>query len=246
MENQLALTTDSSTPASTWAAVELARATTDERALRDDQFAIVRQFADAPLPAIAPIDEVEFGKLMAQLSATLSMRKTDDNEGTFKLSIYRRMLGHLPHEVMQRVVRQSLAECDWMPTPAAMLRMAENATTSEAIAHSRARYLVRERRQRESNEKLEQLKHGELQLEHAGDRLLQIGMAQGHVFRKRDGSYAYRTAENLAADSPPHDSDRNPEGEDGTASSRSDESAGPQGHRTDAGALPDSMKEQAA
>lgn len=27
------------------------------------------------------------------------------------------------------------------------------------------------------------------------------------------------------------DSDRNPEGEDGTASSRSDESAGPQGHR---------------
>jgi hypothetical protein len=41
------------------------------------------------------------------------------------------------------------------------------------------------------------------------------------------------------------DSDRNPEGEDGTASSRSDESAGPSGHRTDTGALPDSMKEQA-
>lgn len=42
------------------------------------------------------------------------------------------------------------------------------------------------------------------------------------------------------------DSDRNPEGGDGTAPSRSDESAGPQGHRPDLGnPLPDSMKDQA-
>lgn len=42
------------------------------------------------------------------------------------------------------------------------------------------------------------------------------------------------------------DSVRNPEGEDGTASSRSDESAGPQGHRPSNGhPLPNSMKDQA-
>lgn len=40
------------------------------------------------------------------------------------------------------------------------------------------------------------------------------------------------------------DSDGNPEGGDGTASSRSDESAGPQGHRPDTEAH--SMKDHAA
>jgi hypothetical protein len=206
MENHLALTTDSSTPALTWAAVELARTTTDERTLSEENFAIVQRFADAPLPVVPAIDEIEFGKLMAQLSATLSMRKTDDDEGTFKLSVYRRMLGHLPHEVMQRVVRQSLAECDWMPPPAAMLRMAENASTTEAVAHARARYLVRERRQREGKQMLALIESGDAVLANMPDRLIQIGIAQGHVFRKRDGSYAYRTAENLAADSPLPDS----------------------------------------
>lgn len=199
--SSLALATDSSTLASIWAAVELARATIDERTLSDHKFAIVQQFADAPLPAISAIDAVEFGKLMAQLSATLSMRKTDDDEGVFKLSVYRRILGHLPHEVMQRVVRQALAECDWMPTPAAMLRMAENCATGDAIAHARARYLVRERHQRQGTEMLARIEVGEADLANVPDRLIAIAAARGWVFR-RHGSHAYRTAENLATDTP--------------------------------------------
>lgn len=178
----------------------LIRTTTNEQSLTDEQFREIAMFADAPQPVPSKIDREEFARLMAVTSATLKLRPSPDGEGEIKLGVYHRVLGDLPAHNLRRAFHQALRECDWFPTPAALLKMAEGHTAEEITLHQRARYLASERRHRQQGEKLEQLKRGELRLSDAPDRLIQIGVAQGHLFRKRDGTYAYRTAENLTAD----------------------------------------------
>lgn len=180
----------------------MVRTVTDEQLLTDEQFREIAAYADAPQPIPEKISREEFGRLMAVTSATLKLRPSPDGEGEIKLGVYHRVLGELPAHNLRRAFHQALRECDWFPTPAALLKMAEGHTAEEVTLHQRARYLAGERRHRQQREKLAQLKRGELCLNDAPDRLIQIGIAQGHVFRKRDGTYAYRTAENLAADQP--------------------------------------------
>lgn len=178
----------------------LARSTADEQTLTGEQFAIVAAFADAPPPALIACNETDFGKLMAQLAATLAMRKSREAEGAFKLKVYQRMLGHLPFEVMQRVVRQALGECEWMPTPAAMLKMAEGAMTADKTAHIRARYLVGERRHREAKALMQSIEDRSFagELDDLAPRMIDAAIARGFIFRRRDGKHVYRTAEALA------------------------------------------------
>lgn len=198
-----ALATDCSMLPSDGHVANLIRTVTNERLLTDDQFREIAVFADAPQPVPSKIDREEFARLMAVASATLKLRPSPDGEGEIKLGVYHRVLGDLPAHNLRRAFHQALRECEWFPTPAALLKMAEGHTAEEITLHQRARYLARERRQREQGEKIEMMKRGDLCLADAPDRLLRIGVAQGHVFQKRDGSYAYRTAENLAADIPP-------------------------------------------
>jgi hypothetical protein len=181
----------------------LIRSVTNERLLSDEQFRDIAAFADAPQPVPARIDREEFARLMAVTSATLKLRPSADGEGEIKLGVFFRVLGDVPAHNLRRAFNQALRECEWFPTPAALLKMAEGHTAEEITLHQRARFLARERRQRIGEDILGRIEKHEADLADAPARLIDIAIARGWVFRKRDGTAAYRTAENLAADAPP-------------------------------------------
>lgn len=176
----------------------------DERQLTDEQFAIVERFADAPPPAIPMVTEEDVRKLIGTMAGTLKAPRTSTDEGRLKLAVYKRMLGHLPLSALKHATERALATLEWMPTPAELLKLAEEHTAPELRLHSRAIALTRHRRQRLFEERLKRIARRELSdadLQELDDYTAKVAQTQGNLIIRLDGSRQYRSKETMLAHS---------------------------------------------
>lgn len=173
----------------------------DERDFTDEQFAMIAQFASAPLPALPTASTEEIGKLMATMASTLKRARTEHDQGRLKVAVYVRMLQHLPHDALKFAAHRALATLEWMPSPAELLKLAEQYAAPEHLAHGRARVMAARRTQRLFEETLRKAKdrtltHEELQA--LPDHTARVAETQASIIIRMDGERVYRTKENIA------------------------------------------------
>lgn len=176
----------------------------DERELTDEQFAIVESFAEAPPPALTMVQDEDVRKLIGIMAGTLKAARTSTDEGRLKLSVYKRMLGHLPLSALNHATERALATLEWMPTPAELLKLAEEHTAPELRLHNRAKALARHRRQRLFEEELKRIARRELSdadLQELDDYTAKVAQTQGNLIIRLDGSRQYRSKETMLAHS---------------------------------------------
>ena len=170
----------------------------DERELTAEQFALVARIAEGPPPALPIATEDDVRKLIGTMAGTLKAARTSTDEGRLKLAVYKRMLGHLPLAALQHATHRVLATLEWMPTPAEILKLAEGYCGPEKLAHSRARRLYRDRRQRLFEERCKAIRSNAFpvdQLHTLTDQEIQIGITSRTLLRELDGTVISWTLE---------------------------------------------------
>lgn len=124
-------------------------ATTDPQfpRLDDAQMRQLVVIAEAPLPALPPVEEKHLNQSVAVLDAALPRRNADDASGKLMLAAYRRKLGHMPKEQIDYLCNAILERCRWFPTIAECLEIAGEWQRRDAIERARARNLVEREQQ---------------------------------------------------------------------------------------------------
>lgn len=129
--------------------MKTALAIRDESSLDDEQFAVVLQASRAPLPADAYADDALVRDLIASLAGVLKQARTSIEGGKFKLGLFRKALvGHVTAGALRHACDRALRECEWMPTPAELIRLAQGFVRPDVAARDQARQLVTDRRSR--------------------------------------------------------------------------------------------------
>jgi hypothetical protein len=165
--------------------------------LDDSTLAMVEAMASSPLPALAPCDPNHFGKVLWVLLASLPKRKSDDISGELLINAYRRMLGHLPTAQIDHLAVEVLAKCEWFPSIAECLRLAESWTRNDDALRNkgRAAVIARNERQARLDETMAALERGELSGEQIGalpERFIQIAHTRGLIWAETDGTFRPR------------------------------------------------------
>ncbi len=116
-------------PNQTSATELLARSITDldletlpER-LTDEQWAMVKQVRDAPLPCLPPCDDRHLAQALRMMLAVLPRQQSDDLAGELFVEAYRRQLGDQPSAAITYLADQAMRQCRWFPTIAECLEI---------------------------------------------------------------------------------------------------------------------------
>lgn len=129
--------------------------------LDDDQMRALALIAEAPLPALIPVEERHLNQSLAVLDAALPRRSSDDVSGKLMIAAYRRKLGHLPREQIDFVCNAVLERCRWFPTIAECLEIAGEWQRADAREKARAANLVQRERQARMEDAHRRLKWAE-------------------------------------------------------------------------------------
>lgn len=170
----------------------------DERELTDQQFALVERIADGPPPALPVATDEDVRKLIGTMAGTLKAARTSTDEGRLKLAVYKRMLGHLPLAALQHATHRALATLEWMPTPAELLKLADGYCGPEKLAHSRARRLARDRRQRLFEERCKAIRSRAIppdEFHTLTEQEIRHGLTHRALLRELDGTVILWTLE---------------------------------------------------
>lgn len=117
--------------------------------------------AEAPLPALPPIEQEVLHQSFAVLDAALPRRSSDEASGKLMLAAYRRKLGHMPKEQIDFLCNAILERCRWFPTIAECLEIAGEWERRDARERARARNLVQRERHARMEDALRRLKWGD-------------------------------------------------------------------------------------
>lgn len=192
--------TGSLTHVSIKAVAGITRSIRDEQDLTDEQFEIVKAGAQMPMVYPEPATEKQFKAAMAALSGTLKARRTSDGEGAFALAVYQRILGHLPNGALVQAVTKILKECEWMPTPAEILKASEGYRVPQNDVIEDARRLVSQRTQRKFSATMIEIdlkQFPEDELSTLPSKWLRVAEARGRILFLGDVP-RYRTKETVA------------------------------------------------
>lgn len=119
-----------------------------EADLSDEQFCAIERFAASPPPALPIVTPDELREMIAFLAGSLKAPRTGVEAGKIKLGAYRLALADQPKAALTHAVQVAIRTMEWLPAPAELLKLAEGYCGPEKLAHSRARRLARDRRQR--------------------------------------------------------------------------------------------------
>ncbi len=174
--------------------------TADERGqlprLDDDQLNALVPIANAPLPALPPVEAKHLNQSVAVLDAALPRRKSDDASGALMLAAYRRKLEHMPKEQLDFMCNAILERCRWFPTIAECLEIAGEWQRRDARERARARVLIERERQARMEDAHRRLRWGDdvTQAEVDGwpEGWKRIAATQGLLHRDPDRLYQIR------------------------------------------------------
>lgn len=170
-----------------------------ERDLDPDAYAIVRQFAELPVPKPRLATDDDVRNVIGSLASTLKAARTSREQASFQLGTYRMALtGQLSADALAFAGKRALRTLTWMPTPAELIDLAKPYSSRAELAHAKACYLCRERAHRLMEETCKALMRRsipEAEINDLPERWLAIAETQGHILRKLDGSFVYRTRE---------------------------------------------------
>jgi len=176
--------------------------------LDDDQMRALALTAEAPLPALVPVEERHLNQSLAVLDAALPRRGSDDVSGKLMVAAYRRKLGHLPREQIDFVCNAVLERCRWFPTIAECLEIAGEWERADAREKARAANLIRHEQHARMDEAHRRLKWAEdiTQAEVDGwpESWKRIAATQGLLYRDPERLFQIRPrAVPASPDDPP-------------------------------------------
>lgn len=141
-------------------------ATTDANALvfprlDDDQVRALTVIAEAPLPALVPVDEAHLMQSMAVLDANLPRKSSDDASGKLRVAMLKRKLGQMPQEQFDFMCNAVIDKEEWFPPIATFLRYAAEWRRPDERERARARNLLERERHARMEDALRRLKFGD-------------------------------------------------------------------------------------
>lgn len=163
--------------------------------LDDDALNALVVVADAPLPALPPIEPEVLHQSFAVLDAALPRRSSDEASGKLMLAAYRRKLGHMPKEQIDFLCNAILERCRWFPTIAECLEIAGEWERRDARERARARNLVQRERQARMEDALRRLRFDQIEQEEVDgwpEGWKRIAATQGMLHREPDKLWQIR------------------------------------------------------
>lgn len=163
--------------------------------LSDDQMQALIAVANAPLPALPPVEERHLNQSVAVLDAALPRRNTDEASGKLMLAAYRRKLGHMPKEQIDYLCNAILERCRWFPTIAECLEIAGEWERADAREKARARNLIERERQARFDDAMRRLRWGEItqaEVDSWPERWKEIAATQGDLYRDPERRFQIR------------------------------------------------------
>lgn len=152
--------------------------------------------AEAPLPALPPIEPEVLHQSFAVLDAALPRRSSDEASGKLMLAAYRRKLGHMPKEQIDYLCNAILERCRWFPTIAECLEIAGEWQRRDALERAKARNLVQRERQARMDDALRRLKWDDditqAEVDDWPEGWKRIAATQGLLFREPERLYQIR------------------------------------------------------
>lgn len=154
--------------------------------------------AKSPLRALPAIERDDLDDRI-DLMLTLPRQKIEGEvAGALKFESYHVVLGNLPLVQIDWMVREVLRTCEWMPSPAQCLKIAERWQRSDVATQARA--LAEGKVRREHQARLDENRH-RLQRERCEqdwidalpDRHREVFEVEGLLWRCECGSYAQRS-----------------------------------------------------
>lgn len=88
--------------------------------LNDQQYALVKEMAAAPVPPAAGVEPQYLSTCLRKLG-TLPRKQDDEKTGEERIKIYARMLGDFPASAIDFLLTKAFENCRWMPTVAECL-----------------------------------------------------------------------------------------------------------------------------
>lgn len=187
------------TPAET-ELVQALQVVQDERELDAAAFAAVEAFASAECPVMPAPSQDEVRGLINRLAGTLKSPRMSLEQGQLQLSMYWAALRDVELFRLQLAAAHFIRTAEWMPTPGQVRTQALGYGHPVYAAHSRARRLARDRRQRLHEETMRALRNRTLsqeELDRLSDAAKQSGIGHGELVPTPEGGIAYRTRETL-------------------------------------------------
>lgn len=163
--------------------------------LDDEALNALVVIAEAPLPALPPIEQEVLHQSFAVLDAALPRRSSDEASGKLMLAAYRRKLGHMPKEQIDFLCNAILERCRWFPTIAECLEIAGEWQRRDARERARARNLVQREQQARMDDAHRRLRFGQIEQEEVDgwpEGWKRIAATQGMLHREPDKLWQIR------------------------------------------------------
>ncbi|AOR76325.1 hypothetical protein BES08_05785 [Novosphingobium resinovorum] len=165
--------------------------------LDDGMLAAVQALAAAPLPAPEPCDAQHFNQCLRVLLANLPKRNSDDISGKLLISTYQKKLGNLPKDQISFIADRAITECEWFPSIAECLRLAEGWERNDDAVRVRREATVAARWERQARfeEMMARLAAGDVdqsEIDGLPVSWLEVAETRGHLRREDGGRYTSR------------------------------------------------------
>lgn len=171
---------------------------TDERQVDDPTWPLVEAFADRECPVMPPPEQADIKAIIGTLAGTLKAPRMSLDQGRLQLAMYWRALQDVELFRVQLAAEHFIRTAEWMPTPGQVRTQALTYSHPVYHAHTRARRLVRDRRQRLGEETRRAIQHRTLtqeELDQLTDAAKQSGISAGDLIPTPEGGVTYRTRE---------------------------------------------------
>lgn len=169
-----------------------------EADLSDEQFHAIARFAASPPPVLPRASPDELREMIAFLAGSLKAPRTGVEAGKIKLGAYRLALADQPKAALTHAVQVAIRTMEWLPAPAELLKIAEGYCGPEKLAHSRARRLARDRRQRLFEERCKAIRSRAIppdEFHTLTDQEIRFGISHRALLRELDGTVILWTLE---------------------------------------------------
>lgn len=172
--------------------------------MTEGQFAEVKAFALAPWVGEPLADDDHVRKVIGALAGVLKMRRMDEDGAKFQMGMYRKALaGFMTAEALTHAADTALRECEWMPTPAELIKFADGFVGAERQAKRLAGNIVEARTKRTLAALAKRVRQREIPIEEIASidgEVLQWAERERIVAQDMDGVWFYATAEALKRD----------------------------------------------
>jgi len=162
-----------------------------ERDLSPEQFALTERIAGSSLMEPIRATHEDVRKVIGALAAILKAPRVSHDQGKLQLGLYRKALTGMPIAALSYAGDRALATLEWMPTPAELLRIADEFTYPEKVLHAKAKRIVMDRRQRLFEDRCKAIREGtfpESQFGELSPQEIALGYECRTILPKLDGS----------------------------------------------------------